>query len=157
MGGHCVAGSRRRAELLWGLGSCRLEDGERRRIQGRVRWQLTFREKTSAAICHVAAEEPSIAKVIVSFNQFNAIAFGQTQLIGAARDKVVWMVGIISVWSCSGLSMGGMLQMPSRGSVIGRVTGDLRTTSRREPAGTFCASAVCLNAIGVEAVEDRRL
>ncbi|KAK8194307.1 hypothetical protein M8818_007496 [Zalaria obscura] len=40
-------------------------------------------------IGHMPAEKPAISKVIVAFNQFDAIAFGEAQFVRTARIKVV--------------------------------------------------------------------
>jgi hypothetical protein len=50
---------------------------------------LTFRKQASGSSGHVATEEPAIAKVVVSLDEFDAVALGQAQLVGAAGDKVM--------------------------------------------------------------------
>ena len=37
----------------------------------------------------MAAEEPAVTKVVVSLDEFDAVALGQAQLVGAAGDKVM--------------------------------------------------------------------
>jgi hypothetical protein len=49
----------------------------------------TFRKKTGVAIVHVSAQEPAIAKVVVTLYELNAVSLCQAQLVGAACYKVV--------------------------------------------------------------------
>jgi hypothetical protein len=37
----------------------------------------------------MATEEPAIAKVVISLDEFDAVALGQAQLVGAAGKKVM--------------------------------------------------------------------
>lgn len=39
---------------------------------------FTFREKTRVSIRKMSSKEPAIAKLVVSFNQLDSIAFGET-------------------------------------------------------------------------------
>lgn len=50
---------------------------------------LTFRKQAGGSSGHVATEEPAIAKVVVSLDEFDAVALGQAQLVWAAGDKVM--------------------------------------------------------------------
>lgn len=50
---------------------------------------LTFREQASLAGVHVLAEKPAVAEVVVALDELNAVALGQTELIGAPSDEVV--------------------------------------------------------------------
>lgn len=50
---------------------------------------LTFGEEACEPVAQVSAEEPAIAKVVVSFDELDAIALGQAQLVGTAGDEVV--------------------------------------------------------------------
>jgi hypothetical protein len=54
-----------------------------------LRLSLTFRKQASGSSGHMATEKPAIAKVIVSLDEFDAVALGQAQLVGAAGDKVM--------------------------------------------------------------------
>jgi hypothetical protein len=38
----------------------------------------------------VLAQEPAVAKLIISFNQFHPISLGKAQLIGTSGMEVVW-------------------------------------------------------------------
>lgn len=49
----------------------------------------TLGEKACTAILHMVSQEPSIAKVVVAFNQFYPVAFGQTQLVRASCHKLI--------------------------------------------------------------------
>lgn len=49
----------------------------------------TFRKKASIAVVHVSAQEPAIAKVVVTLYELNAVSLGQAQLVGAACYEVV--------------------------------------------------------------------
>jgi len=50
----------------------------------------TFREEAAVSIYQVFAQKPAISKLIVAFDQFHAIALGQTELVGAAGLEVIW-------------------------------------------------------------------
>lgn len=49
----------------------------------------TFRKQASVAVIHVSAQEPAIAKVVVTLDELNAVSLGQAQLVGAACYEVV--------------------------------------------------------------------
>lgn len=55
--------------------------------QGRP--SLTFREEARLVIDRVPTEEPSISKLVVSLNQYDAVALGEAQLVGAPRNEVI--------------------------------------------------------------------
>lgn len=50
---------------------------------------LTFGKQAGSTGGHVATEKPTIAKVVVALDEFDAVALGETQLIWAAGDKVM--------------------------------------------------------------------
>ena len=52
-------------------------------------YQLTFGKETSIAIVHMSPQKPTVAKVVVSFDQLDSVSFGKCQLIRTACDKVV--------------------------------------------------------------------
>lgn len=54
-----------------------------------MRLSLTFREQASGTVGHVATKKPAIAEVVVSLDEFDAVALGQAQLVGAAGDEVM--------------------------------------------------------------------
>ena len=49
----------------------------------------TFGEKASVAVVHVSAQEPAIAKIVVTLYELNAVALCQAQLVGAACYEIV--------------------------------------------------------------------
>jgi hypothetical protein len=49
----------------------------------------TFREQASVAVVHVSAQEPAIAKVVVTLYELNAVSLCQAELVGAACYEVV--------------------------------------------------------------------
>lgn len=49
----------------------------------------TFGEETCGVIRQVSAEIPPIPKLVILFDQLNAIAFGQCQLIGAPCYEIM--------------------------------------------------------------------
>ena len=55
----------------------------------RQRAGRTFWEQTTVAVNHVFAQEPSIAKLVVPLNQFDAVTLGQGQLVGASGSEVI--------------------------------------------------------------------
>ena len=82
-----------------------------------MRGRRTFWEQAIFASFSVLAQEPAIAKVVVALNELDAVSAPETQLVGAAGDKLV--CGAMSV---DGSSMNGS----------GRRR-DLRTTTRVSP------------------------
>jgi hypothetical protein len=50
---------------------------------------ITFREEASVARLGVLAQVPAIAKVVVALNQLDAVAAGETELVGAPGLKFV--------------------------------------------------------------------
>jgi hypothetical protein len=63
----------------------------------------TFGEETGAPILQMSPQEPAIAKVIVAFNELDAVSSSKTQFVRTARLELVWRLD---------MSMGG-LQMPT--------------------------------------------
>lgn len=49
----------------------------------------TFGKQAIFARFSVLAQEPAIAKVIVAFNELNAVSAPEAQLVGAAGDELV--------------------------------------------------------------------
>ena len=50
---------------------------------------LTFGKQAGGTGGHMATEEPTITKVVVALDEFDAVALGEAQLIGAAGNKVM--------------------------------------------------------------------
>ena len=50
---------------------------------------LTFWKETGGPVHYMPPKVPAIAKIIITLNELNAIAFGKTQLIRAASFKVM--------------------------------------------------------------------
>lgn len=50
---------------------------------------LTFRKQAGSSRGHMATKKPAITEVVISLDEFNAIALGQAQLVGAASKKVM--------------------------------------------------------------------
>lgn len=49
----------------------------------------TFWKQSSCGVSHMSSQEPAITKVVVSFDQLDAVAFGEGQLVDASGNKVV--------------------------------------------------------------------
>jgi len=53
-------------------------------------WErLTFREETGIAVEEMLSKEPSIAKVVVALDEFDAVTFRETELIRTASDELI--------------------------------------------------------------------
>lgn len=50
---------------------------------------LTFRKQAGGTSGHMATKKPAITKVVISLDEFNAVALSEAQLIGAAGKKVM--------------------------------------------------------------------
>lgn len=51
----------------------------------------TFGEQAGVSIEQVLSEKPAISEFVVAFNQLDAVAFRQAQLVGAAGYEIVCM------------------------------------------------------------------
>lgn len=49
----------------------------------------TFGKQAIFARFSVLAQEPAIAKIIIAFNEFNAVSAPEAQLVGAAGNELV--------------------------------------------------------------------
>lgn len=65
--------------------------------------RLTLWKETSAAVEEVLSQKPTIAKLIVPLDEFDAITLGEAKLIRTPRLEVVW----IRIRSVSILKAGG--------------------------------------------------
>ena len=61
--------------------------------------ERTFREKTTVVGLGISPQEPAVAKVVVAFDQHDAVAAGQAELIGRAGLELVCIM--ISTWTRS--------------------------------------------------------
>lgn len=50
----------------------------------------TFGEETGGGILEMATQVPAVAEIIVAFDELDAIAFCEAQLVGAASYKLVY-------------------------------------------------------------------
>ena len=54
---------------------------------------LTFWEETGIVVHQVAAEKPSIAELVVPFDQLDPIALGEAKLVGAPGIEIIYSKG----------------------------------------------------------------
>jgi hypothetical protein len=58
--------------------------------------QQTFGKEPRVAVYHVLAQEPSVTEFIIPFDQFDPVALGEAQFIGAPGLEVICNVAAIS-------------------------------------------------------------
>lgn len=90
-----------------------------------MRARRTFWEQAIFAGFSVLAQEPAVSKVVVALNELDAVAAPETQLVGAAGDKLVY--GVMSV---GGSSMSGCARRQTH-------------STRHEGAETYGLRRVC--------------
>lgn len=52
--------------------------------------ELTFGEEATETVLLVPTEEPAVAKVVVAFDELDAVAALHGQLVGAPRGEVIY-------------------------------------------------------------------
>ena len=67
--------------------------------QRKVVSERTFRKKTAVVGLGISPQEPAVAKVVVAFDQHDAVAAGQAELVGRAGLELVYIM--ISTWTRS--------------------------------------------------------
>jgi len=70
----------------WGF--CGAKGARRNDLGG---WSsVDFGEKSIVVVYHVAAEKPAVAELVISFYEFDSVAFRKTQFIGASSLEIVY-------------------------------------------------------------------
>ena len=49
----------------------------------------TLREEARISVDEMASQEPTVTKFVVSFDQFDSVSFGKTELVRASGQEII--------------------------------------------------------------------